>query len=121
MRKLKIMSALLVAGMVICFSGCGPKAPANTPDAVVIDVLKTLQAGKADKEYLLKYCTESTAKMFLNFGEMAKKNLAGETFTVVDTKVFGGQARVKVKVGGEEEEYNLWNEEGQWKVHFKKD
>lgn len=83
MKKLiKMATAVASIGAMLSFAGCGTK----TPDAVALDVLQTLQAGKITPEYLAKNCTTETAQFFSMFGAMAVEGLKGATFTVVGTK-----------------------------------
>ena len=122
MNKL-IKVAMLVAcvGAMHCFAGCGAK----TPEAVTMDVLKTLQAGKATPEYLAKNCTERTAGLFTMFGTMATEATKGATFTVIDTKVNGDKAVVTIKQDGGEkpgtEKYDLVKVDGKWKLDVNKE
>ena len=122
MNKL-IKVAMIVAGVgaMLCFTGCGEKAP----DVVALDVLKTLQAGKATPEYLSKNCTAQTAQLFNMFGAMTTEALKGATFTVVDTKVNGDKAVVTIKQDGGEkpgtEDCDLVKVDGKWKLDVKKE
>lgn len=122
MKKLiKMATAAASIGAMLSFAGCGAKAP----DAVTLDVLKTLQAGKATPEYLAKNCTERTAGLFTMFGAMAAEAMKGATFTVVDTKVNGNKAVVTIKQDGGEkpgaEKYDLVKVDGKWKLDVNKE
>ena len=86
MNKIIKMAAIAV-GAAAMFAGCGAK----TPDAVVLDVLKTGQAGKITPEFLAKnFTTEMANKMSKDItmmNETMAARLKGETYTVVDTNV----------------------------------
>lgn len=122
MNKL-IKSAMMMAsvGAMLCIVGCGAK----TPDAVAMDFLKTMQAGKATPEYLAKNCTAQTAQLFTMFGAVVTEDMKGVTFTVVDTKINGDKAVVKIKKeGGKKsgtEDFELLQVDGKWKVNVNKE
>ena len=122
MRKLiKMATVVASVGAMLSFAGCGAKAP----DAVALDVLKTLQDGKATPEYLAKNCTEKSVQLFSMFGAMVTENLKGATLTIVDTKIDGDTAIVTIKQdGGKEpgtEEYDLVKVNGVWKLDIDKE
>ena len=54
---MKKLITLFACACAMFIAGCG-----NSPDAVVLDFMKTMQADKADEAYLKKTCTEDTAK-----------------------------------------------------------
>lgn len=109
---------MIVAGVgaMLSFAGCGAKGP----DAVALDVFKTIQAGKATPEYLAQNCTAETARFFSMFGSMAAEGLKGATFTVVSTKIDGSAAVVTIKQDGGNDagvkEYDLVLVDGKWKL-----
>ena len=99
-KMIKLMAMVACMCAVFGIAGCG----GNSPDAVVLDFLKTMQSGKADEAYLKANCTESAAKMFTLGLAMAKdemmKNMEGVKFSVADTKIDGDKATVTVKMEG---------------------
>lgn len=115
--------AMIMAGVgaMLGFAGCGAKGP----DAVALDVLKTLQSGKATPEYLKEYCTEKTVPLFAMAGAMVAEKLKGVTFSVVDTKIDGDKAVVTIKQeGGKKpstEEMKLVKIDGKWKLDVDKE
>lgn len=122
MNKLIRMATVVVGvGAMLGFAGCGAK----TPDAVALDVLHKIQAGKATPEYLADNCTAETAQLFTMFGAMATAATKGAEFTVVDTKVDGDKAVVTIKQDGGEnpgtEKYDLVRIDGKWKLAVKKE
>ena len=120
-RIMKVAALTACVGAVLCFAGCGAKSP----DAVALDVLKTLQDGKATPEYLAKNCTERTAGLFNMFGSMATEAMKGATLTVIDTQVNGDKAVVTIKQDGGEkpgtEKYDLVKVDGKWKLDVNKE
>ncbi len=129
MKMIKLMSMAVCACAMFIIAGCG----GSSPDAVALDFMKTLQAGKADEAYLKANCTEDTAKLFglaMAMGkDELKKEMDGVTFSVKDTKIDGDSAVVtlvaegkKDKKGGKEEEkLNLKKVDGKWKIDVKKE
>ena len=131
-KMIKLMAMVACMCAVFGIAGCG----GNSPDAVVLDFLKTMQSGKADEAYLKANCTESAAKMFTLGLAMAKdemmKNMEGVKFSVADTKIDGDKATVTVKMEGgkkdkdgkagkEEEKFDLKKVDGKWKIDFNKE
>ncbi|MBQ3315376.1 MAG: hypothetical protein IJG70_05385 [Kiritimatiellae bacterium] len=124
MKKL-IKMAMVVAsvgamlGLVGCNSGGGK------PEDVVLNVLKTMQAGKADLAFLSKYCEKDTAKLFAGFGAQMTKALEGATFSVVYAFVDDDVAVVKIKQDGGnkpgESYYDAKKVDGQWKIAVNKE
>ena len=131
-KMIKLMAMVACMCAVFGIAGCG----GNSPDAVVLDFLKTMQSGKADEAYLKANCTESAAKMLTLGLAMAKdemmKNMEGVKFSVADTKIDGDKATVTVKMEGgkkdkdgkagkEEEKFDLKKVDGKWKIDFNKE
>ena len=128
-KMIKLMAMVACVCAVFGIAGCG----GNSPDAVALDFLKTVQAGKADEAYLKANCTESTAKMFGMLLTMGKdemtKEMEGVTFSVADTKIDGDKATVTIKAEGgkkgqegkDEEKINLKKVDGKWKVDIGKE
>jgi len=122
MNKL-IKMATIVAGVgaMLNFAGCGAKSP----DKVALDVLKTLQEGKADQAFLEKNCTKETAGVFAMFGGMMKDATQGATWSVTQTYIDDDIAMVMIKQSGgkkpSEETYYLKKMDGQWKMHVDKE
>ena len=121
MNKMVKMAAIAV-GVAVMFAGCGGP---TTPDAVAVDFLKTMQAGKATPEYIAKNCTAQTAQLFGMFGAMinaqAAEEMKGATFTVLETKINGDKAVVKIKQEGglkpETKDMDLVLINGKWKIN----
>lgn len=122
MSKL-IKVAMIVAGVgaMFSFAGCGTKGP----DAVALDVLKTLQDGKASPEYLAKNCTEKAMQLFSMFGAMVTENLKGARLTTIATKIDGDMAVVTIKQEGGKEpgikEYDMVKFDNEWKLDIDKE
>ena len=122
MKKLiKMATVVASVGVTLSFAGCGAKGP----DAVALDVLQTLQAGKAMPEYLTKNCTEKAMTLFSTFGAMVAENLKGATFTVDNTKIDGDAAVVTIRQNGGAEpgvkEYDLIKVDNEWKLDIDKE
>jgi len=123
MKKLiKVATVVASVGAMLSFAGCGGE---KTPDVVALDVLKTVQAGKATPEYLAKNCTEDTAKLFTMMGAMFAEACKGATFTVIDTKINGDKAVVTIRQDGGKkpstEKYDLVKVDGRWKLDVNKE
>lgn len=125
MKKLiKALAIVIAATAMFCTTGCG-----KGPDAVAIDLMEHMRDGKADNDYLKKVCTEDTAKLLGGLitmgGDEMKKEMEGAKFSVVETKIDGDKAVVKIhtKKGDKEddEKVNLVKVDGKWKVEMKKD
>lgn len=125
MNKL-IKSAMMMAsvGAMLCIVGCGEGAASAKdakPEDVATAVVKALVSGKADEAYLKSVCTERSAASMLMVKDMLVTACRGATFEVVDTKVSGDTAVVKMKQhGGAEgdgkiESFNLKQVDGQWR------
>ena len=125
---MKKLITLFACACAMFIAGCS-----KGPDAVALDFMKTMQAGKADEAYLKKACTEETAKLFgavmaLGKDEMQEK-LKGATFTATDTKIDGDTATVTIKTTvtkdgkeeSEEEKIDLKKVDGNWKVNQSKE
>ena len=120
MNKMIKMAAIAV-GAAAMFAGCGAK----TPDAVALDALKTCQAGKVTPEFLAKNFTTEMAnnmsKDITMLNETMAARMKGETYTVVDTKINGDTAVVKIKAErGKENSTNdvsLILVDGVWKIN----
>ena len=120
MKKLMKFAAMAVCvGTMLGITGCGSKSP----DAVAVEFLQTMAAGKADMDYLQKHCTQEAASLFFMVGKEAAREMKGATFTVVDTKIDGDKARVSIeKNGGEKpENIHLVKVDGEWKVTVNKE
>ena len=122
MNKLMKMATVVVSvGAMLGFAGCGSKGP----DQVALDVLKTMQEGKAEQAFLEKNCTKETAGVFAMFGGMMKDATKGATWTATQTYIDDDIATVMIKQdGGEkpgEEAYYLKKIDGQWKLHMDKE
>ncbi|MBQ3341861.1 MAG: hypothetical protein IJG84_08190 [Kiritimatiellae bacterium] len=124
MSKL-IKVAMIVAGVgaMLSFAGCG--SAESKPEEVVLNVLKTMQSGKADQAFLAKYCEEDTAKLFAGFGAQMTEALKGATFAVVYANVDDDVAVVKIKQeGGQkpgESYYDAKKVDGRWKIQVNKE
>lgn len=124
MKKL-IKMAMVVAsvgamlGLVGCNSGGGK------PEDVVLNVLKTMQAGKADLAFLSKYCEKDTAKLFAGFGAQMTEALQGATFSVAYAFVDDDVAVVKIKQEGGRDPgssyYDVKKVDDQWKIKINKE
>ena len=124
MSKL-IKVAMIVAGVgaMLSFAGCG--SAESKPEEVVLNVLKTMQSGKADQAFLNKCCDEDTAKLFSGFGSEMTSALKGATFTVANVFVDDDVAVVKIKQDGGKEPgefyYDAKKVDGQWKIAVNKE
>ena len=120
-RMARMATVVVGVGAMLGFAGCGAK----TPDAVALDVLHKIQAGKATPEYLADNCTAETAQLFTMFGTMATAAMKGAEFTVVDTKVDGDKAVVTIKQDGGEKpgtrNCDLVRIDGKWKLKENKE
>ncbi len=122
MKLVKIIAMVACACTMFGLTGCG-----GSPDAVALDLLETLKAGKADEAYLKDHCTEDTAKLFLLVkDEIAKKaKEEDDNYTVVDTKIDGDKATVTIqtesKKGKDKDEITLKKVDGKWKVDIDKE
>ena len=114
MKLFKLFAMLACMGAMFCVTGCG----ANTPEAVVMDFVKTVQAGKIDQAYLEAHFADFKEKMAKRkqelgndqkkvdaemkmvvemLNEMGKKHGKDAKFSVVESKVDGDKATVTVK------------------------
>lgn len=126
-KKIKMATMVVCVGAMLCIVGCGDagggsaSAKLDTPDAVIVNVLTTVQSGKANAEFLKATCTDETAAFWSScIGEL-QEDIKGATFTVVDKKIEGDKASVFIKqVGGkhpkDKEEFLLMKVGGKWKV-----
>ena len=129
MKMLKLMTMTVCTCAMFIIAGCG----GSSPDAVALDFMKTLQAGKADEAYLKANCTEDTAKLFgvvMAMGkDELKKELDGVTFSVKETKIDGDSAVVTLVAEGkkdkkgakEDSKLTLKKVDGKWKINVKKE
>lgn len=129
MKMIKLIVMTVCTCAMFLIAGCG----GPSPDAVALDFMKTLQAGKADEAYLKETCTEDTAKLFglaMAMGkDELKKELEGVTFSVKETKIDGDTAVVtlvaegkKGKKGGKDDDkLTLKKVDGKWKIDVKKE
>lgn len=154
MKIIKILAVLMCIGTMCSLTGCGDKksdggkdskteaaSKPTTPDGVLMDFLKTAQAGKLDKAYL----EENVADFAKGLDEMKKmlgndqkkideaikemvdgmtEKLKGAKFTVTNTKVEGDKATVTVKAekDGEKpdsQDFVVKKIDGKWKVDMK--
>lgn len=120
-KIMKMATVVAGVGAMLSFAGCGSKAP----DQVALDVLKTLQEGKADQAFLEKNCTKETAGVFVAFGSMMQEATKGATWTASQTYVDDDIATVVIEQSGGEkpgrETYYLKKIDGQWKLHMDKE
>ena len=124
MKKLMKFAAMAVCvGTMLGITGCGSKSP----DAVAVEFLQTMAAGKADMDYLQKHCTQEAASLFFMVGKEAAREMKGATFTVVDTKIDGDKAKVSIKQNGgakpdsKPQNVDLVKVDGEWKVTVNKE
>ena len=120
-KIMKMATVVAGVGAMLSFAGCGSKAP----DQVALDVLKTLQEGKADQAFLEKNCTKETAGVFVAFGSMMQEATKGATWTASQTYVDDDIATVVIEQSGGEkpgrDTYYLKKIDGQWKLHMDKE
>ncbi|MBR0197700.1 MAG: DUF4878 domain-containing protein [Kiritimatiellae bacterium] len=122
MKIVKILAIALCACAMFTVTGCNR----NTPGAVVVRVLEGLRDGKADADFLKANCTEGVAALFALAGDEAKKEMEGTKFKVVEEKIDGDTAKVKVKITGgkdgkeETETFDAKKVDGKWKFDLKK-
>ena len=151
MMIIKTLAVLVCIGTMCSLTGCGDKNPGNdkdpkaesaskptTPDGVLMDFLKTAQAGKLDKAYMEENVADfakSLDEFKQVFGGDQKKideaikemsdgmneKLKGAKFTVTDTKIEGDTAKITVKgeKDGEKadsQEFVVKKLDGKWKV-----
>ena len=91
-KIMKMATAVASVGAMLSFAGCGSKAP----DQVALEVLKTLQEGKADQAFLEKNCTKETADVFAMFGGMMKDATKGATWSASQTYIDDDVATVMI-------------------------
>ena len=126
MKMFKLFAIVACVGALFCVTGCG----SNSPDGVVLDFLKTAQAGKLDQAYLeshvygvaeelaklkekagddKKKVDEGVKQMLDLFNDSAKKFGKDTKFSVADTKIDGDKATVTVKFDkdGKEQKQNI--------------
>lgn len=100
----------------------GVSSAENKPEEVVLNVLKTVQSGKADQLFLSKYCEKDTVEYLAGFGTLITEALKGAEFSVVYTFVDDDVAVVKIKQNGGrqpgESYYDAKNVDGQWKIQI---
>ncbi len=120
----KLMTSLCAAiAVAFVLAGCS-----KGPDSVAIKFLDSFADG--DFKGAAEYASKDAKPLFamleaMPAGEKSDNELKGASFEIVDTKVSGDTAKVKVKVskGGksETEDLDLVKEDGEWKVAVKKD
>ena len=123
MNKIKLVAMMVCACALLGITGCG-----NSPDAVALDFMKSIQAGKVDEAYLKANCTEECAKLFGVVLVMGKDEMMKEMkdvkFSVKDAKIDGDKAVVTIlqenAKGKEEAKMNLKKVDGKWKIDQKK-
>lgn len=96
-----IRSVALVAsvGAMLCVAGCGCGGE-EKPEDVVLKVLSAVQAGKADEEFLKKYCDDNAVTLIGSFSGMMAQMLNGASFTVMYSCAEHDVAVVKIKATG---------------------
>ena len=130
MKMFKLFAIMTCIGAIFCVSGCG----SNAPDSVVLDFLKTAQAGKLDQAYLeahvagfteqlaelkkkagddKKKVDEGVKQMLDLFNDAAKKYGKDTKFSVADTKIDGDKATVTIK-------FDKDGKEQKQEIHVKK-
>lgn len=124
MKKM-IKMAMIAVGAALLFVGCS-----KGPDKVAVKFMESFAAG--DMEAASKYTTKATGALLALANEGMKddksmKKMKGAKFEVVETKIDGDNATVKIKAtkDGESEDcgepITLVKEDGDWKVSIKKD
>lgn len=108
-----------MATTVVVLSGCSR----NSPDAVALDFVKTMQTGKFNEVYLNANCTEKSADWIKNgIKELGKTGMQEFLFSkikdkVLDTKIEGDKAEVSFETKDSDKmEIPLKRVEGKWKV-----
>lgn len=129
MRIVRSMSYALTA-CVLCVGicGCGNSNSANSssaksdsPEAVILDVLNTIQSGNGSRDFLAANCTEDCARVWGGYLSALKEDLQGATFTVQSTQIDGNMATVYMNRSGgarsrNGEKFLLKKIDGKWKV-----
>ena len=105
-------------GAMLCFAGCN--SVGDKPEDVVLAVLKAAQSGKADQEFLNKYCEEDTAKLFA--GHEMIDTLKGAEFSVSSVFVDDDIAVVTIlQLGGERDGFSYYDArkvDEQWRIQL---
>lgn len=124
MNKL-IKMAVIAVGAAAMFAGCS-----KGPDEVALKFVESF--GNGDVETACKYATKQTGALLALAKGMAEndsdmKKMKGAKFEVVETKIDGDSATVKIKTTtkdgkvDEGDPVTLIKEDGDWKVNVKKE
>jgi len=118
----KNIHSLLVLSIVALFFACGK---GDSPSSITEKFLTAIS--KQDYDAAKSYGTDDTDRllnMMSGFKKMgAEPFMAEAKFDVVDESITGDEAKVKVKVEGQQKEmvFNLQKEDGKWKVAMNKE
>jgi hypothetical protein len=119
-KVMKIAAMAVCAGTMLGIAGCG-NGNSNTPDAVALEVFEKVYKDTATKEYLNKKCTTESAKFFTMFGNLIREGAKGGSLSVVDVKINGNDAIVRLKQEGcanaDTWGCPLLKVDGEWKVN----
>ncbi len=120
----KLMTSLCAAiAVAFVLAGCS-----KGPDSVAVKFLDSFADG--DFEAAAEYASKDAKPLFAMMASMPKEEkegneLKGCSFEVVETKIDGDTAKVKIKATkdgkSETEDLDLVKEDGEWKVAVKKD
>ena len=123
-KLIKLVVIIANVWSMLNLAGCG--CVESKPDDVVLEVLKALQKGKADSEFLNNHCTAKATDKFLEHEEKLQDQFDEAQFSVVSTVIDDDVAVVKIKVkditkeGSEREtekrHYTLKKIDGHWKL-----
>lgn len=118
----KIIHSILILATVTLFFACGK---GDSPSSITEKFLTAIS--KQDYDAAKSYGTDDTDRllnMMSGFKKMgAEPFMAEAKFDVVDESITGDEAKVKVKVEGQQKEmvFNLQKEDGKWKVAMNKE
>ncbi len=117
-----IKKLIFILGFTFFFFSCGKN---DTPSSITEKFLSALS--KQEFETAKSYGTDDTDRlldMMIGYKKMgAEPFLQDAVFDIIDEKINGDEAKVRVKVEGRNKElvFNLEKEEGKWKVAMNKE
>ena len=121
---MKMLKFACAAALAAILAGCG----GSSPDSVAVNFLSNVRDGKF--EDAAKCASKKTAPLIAMLGAMGKdskelKEMKGTSFKVLETKVDGDKATVKIEASKDgktekAEDITLIKEDGAWKVDVDK-
>ncbi len=152
--KTKLIAMMACTCLMVCIAGCGKKSSSGsgggnssdsgggissqTPGDVVLDFMKTLQAGKFDEEQWKGYVTEASVKKVAQIlakedrdkvEQEIERGFDGAKFKITDTEINGDVAAVTVELRVRKNQHAdalnqftlpLQKIGGKWKIDLKK-